>query len=289
MGEKSVEKILKLALEQLEEDLEDLDVEQLAQLTQLRHVGISDSKEVEVSEFWSALMKQLRSRMKEMKIKTICLIVEGLSTWPRGDVCPELLKDLAELVFKIAGRLEPWTLAPRQLCETFELLAILKEMMHPLLPRCMEVASNLQPSWSLRVLRSMACGSLFPPELALLLLMQVVKMPRTSFTDAEDRALHQVSLSLLHDPAAKPVFTQLDDDLWEILYRPEEAVLEDVQSLSDLRALEAANKVEDVASISYGQVIQRFYWCPMMIKFTDGRCLVVDLERQVLFERLKEK
>lgn len=33
-------------------------------------------------------------------------------------------------------------------------------------------------------------------------------------------------------------------------------------------------QVEDVASISYGQVIQRFYWCPMMIKFTGPPCSV---------------
>ena len=48
-------------------------------------------------------MKQLRSRMKEMKIKTICLIVEGLSTWYLGFILWAIFLGFFDMLLNFTG------------------------------------------------------------------------------------------------------------------------------------------------------------------------------------------
>lgn len=334
-GDPNAGRLLKSAVEQLAEDLEELSSAQLVQLMQLRkYVNQVDPDQ----EFWHALQQAMLRLLRgtdPLSPKLLCLAVEGLKTWPKDLVNPKLLEELVnatesclddfsskqlvllgvnltslgvheEVVSQIAERLRLAMplLPPRQLCLVLEMAALsaVPQALENFLPRCLEVAHSFPAPEAIRVLRAMACLGIFSKDLVILLLMQVSKVPRSSLTDAEDRALHQVMLSLLHDPTAselKDAIASDSNELWESCYRPEEAVLEAtnptaVEAMKDVpMALEAAGV--QMASTGHGHIIQRFYWCPLMLQMQDGRWFALDLEpseqqdADLLFARLKQR
>merc|ERR1712039_97211 len=79
---------------------------------------------------------------------------------------------------------------------------------------------------ALHMLRALCAFSVFPVDLMCDLLRQVSKLPRSSLSDANDNALHQVCLSLLHEPNASDALAAVRaiPDLWDHCYQPEEVI-----------------------------------------------------------------
>eukprot|EP00933_Yihiella_yeosuensis_P036512 TRINITY_DN30281_c0_g1_i1.p1 TRINITY_DN30281_c0_g1~~TRINITY_DN30281_c0_g1_i1.p1 ORF type:complete len:264 (-),score=25.21 TRINITY_DN30281_c0_g1_i1:79-804(-) len=95
-----------------------------------------------------------------------------------------------------------------------------------LLDRCRDTAHYCSASEAILILQSICLVGSFSPQLTYALLQQVSKVPRSLLSESEDNALHQVMLSLIHDPCAADALKSLRSSpkLWEACYRPEEVL-----------------------------------------------------------------
>ncbi|CAE8601625.1 unnamed protein product, partial [Polarella glacialis] len=161
--------------------------------------------------------------------------------------------------------------------------------------RCHTVAHFCSPKDALLMLRTLcALGFSFPADLVCRLLSQVAKVPRTSLSEVEDNGLHQVVLSLLHEPKAASALAAVrsGEYLWEACYRPEEVVGE-VAQLSAARAGAGRNPSAEVLlsaaaeqmAAGGGEIcvlrdrsIAGFYRLPLLLELPGGRRAAVDVD-----------
>merc|ERR1712232_223330 len=108
-----------------------------------------------------------------------------------------------------------------------------------------------------------------------ILLRQVSNEPRSSLSDMDDNGLHQVALSLLHEPDASQVRERIEAnaEIWEHCYQPEEVVGEihvDGSDFGHASVVEHAvcglgwTLTRDVA------LMEEFYTCVFLLE-SDGR------------------
>ncbi|CAK9077380.1 unnamed protein product [Durusdinium trenchii] len=326
----ALEPLQKRALEQLAEDLEELSSERLVEVLHLGSRGLGQA----LPEFWRELSELLSQRLDTGSLSPRALLLaadalassaeEGIA---RSRLVPQVVRQSRECLehfslkqlARLAGDLHQLDVSQeildelvQRLCGAAEALpppalatamtvAVRKEELELLQLRCLEIAHTCHASDAILTLRALVCQSSFPVELMILLLMQVVKQPRSVWSDVEERALHQVTLSILHDPNAEDVRRALEDaeELWDACYRPEEVVLEapDEEALKAVghvpEALQAAGI--EVARVAEGQIIRDFYWLPMMIQLKDGQWLGIDADgrredgHRDPFRRLKQR
>ncbi|CAJ1430116.1 unnamed protein product, partial [Effrenium voratum] len=217
----------------------------------------------------------------------------------------QLGADLAQLgapqdiLETIAERLLGLPLAAKELAQVAELVvcAELTELGPAVVQRAYQQAHLCQAGEAIQLLRCLCALQQFGgSDLVRVLLMQVAKVPRTFLAEEEDMGLHQVALSLLHEPAAVEVQRGVGDELWEVCYRPEEVVMEASEPAeAELGALLPALEAE-AESVELGQRIDGFYWLPLVLHLGGGRRLGVELQVRSnqaapddLFWRLKRR
>mmetsp|Transcript_50698 Transcript_50698/g.151709 ORF Transcript_50698/g.151709 Transcript_50698/m.151709 type:complete len:494 (+) Transcript_50698:248-1729(+) len=142
------------------------------------------------------------------------------------------------------------------------------------------------PGEALTMLLALCAVGDFAADIVLPLVVQVCKLPRTSLSDAEDKGLHQVALSLLHEPAAAACLeaVRADPELWESCYQPEEVPGEDRVEVAD--DVGAATLVEALAeanswAVARGAAVEDFYRATLLLELPRGRVAVdVDPDAQ---------
>ncbi|CAE7395724.1 unnamed protein product [Symbiodinium sp. CCMP2592] len=308
-GVAAVSRIVQISLEQLSGEWQELSDMELAHAAQLLSNFARDGIEVD----FTGLRQVLRARAdgKRLSSRALCLATAAMAQAPQH--CLEELAISLAAVARSEDRLSPTQLSslalclvrlgqsqaglvvdalPRlaavgeelsteALCAVVETAAVLREreVLELLLRRCTEVAHGFPAGAAIRILKSYAACGLLPEDLAWILLLQVAKVSRSTLGEPVEQGLHQVMLSLLHDPAAADALRTIhaSTDLWEACYRPEDidpersswavptAFVEQLQADLNLR-VEQDMRIAD------------FYVLPLMLYGPDDSCVALDFD-----------
>eukprot|EP00811_Abedinium_folium_P031690 NODE_5176_length_1800_cov_6.247460.p1 GENE.NODE_5176_length_1800_cov_6.247460~~NODE_5176_length_1800_cov_6.247460.p1 ORF type:complete len:547 (+),score=165.41 NODE_5176_length_1800_cov_6.247460:177-1643(+) len=260
--------------EQLAEDVDELDDMQLAHLAVLlARVPSSCADGIAARE---GLARMLTVRAPHLAAKELCMAAAGLSAMRHGDEAllvtlaeaggtmelstaqrASLAASLAQLGLRddafftaqlaILGE-DADALGPRDLCSALLALAEVGIPLSALEQRAVAIAQMCSAMEALHVLRALCVLRAFRDDLVPKLLRRVASVPRSAFSDANDNGLHQVALSLLHEPAAAGALAaaRADAGVWLCCYQPDEAVGE-LRARHRGRARVVFNAVVDAA------------------------------------------
>lgn len=251
---------LEALLDQILEDEADLDDVQFAEIGQLMaQIALGDAHIVAWTEYGRILARRAPDfRAKAFTIAMQALTVAPVST--KAIAAGKLQKSLMESALPMLKVMSPHQLTTVSLAsaqlgllddmmlqgEAFLLLGELVESMTPAhnsaaLATCALVGSdtaleainrllcNTGPAarahaWNaedaIQALCALSLLRNFPVELCVKLMKRAVSVPRTSLSESDDFAVHQVALSVMYEPTAQQLLEAVQGDLWDTLYQP---------------------------------------------------------------------
>ncbi|CAE7727439.1 unnamed protein product, partial [Symbiodinium microadriaticum] len=107
----------------------------------------------------------------------------------------------------------------------------------------------------------------------------VAKVPRSTLGEAVEQGLHQVMLSLLHDPVAADALRAIhaSTELWEECYRPED-IDPERSSWAVPTAFVDRLQTDMKLRVEQDMRIADFYVLPLMLYGPDGSCVALDFD-----------